>query len=115
MRPGLTGEELVDGLFVDHELARALLDEHAGDGALATPGSVIIVADHGLALKIECFRLLRGVRVLGPGVALQLLQHGVAQGPLGSMPFTAFCNARPGKRCCIFENDVVRTPPGYPL
>src|SRR6266404_9089411 len=44
---GLTGEELVDGLVVDRELAGALLDEYARDGTLAPAGTVVIVADHG--------------------------------------------------------------------
>src|SRR6266513_4628148 len=84
---GLTSKELVDGFFVDHELSRALLDEHTGDRALSTPGSVVIVADHGLSLKIECFCLLCGVRVLGSVVAFYLLQHGVAQRTLRQHAF----------------------------
>ena len=42
-----TGEELVDGFVVDRELAGALFDEYARDGALAPAGTVMIVADHG--------------------------------------------------------------------
>ena len=45
---GLAGEEFVDGLLVHDEFSRALLDEHAGHGALAPSGAVVIVADHGL-------------------------------------------------------------------
>src|SRR5690242_11759491 len=43
---GLPGEEFVDGLVVDDELARALLDENPGHGALAPAGAVVIGADH---------------------------------------------------------------------
>src|SRR2546423_14365368 len=66
---GFAIKELVDRLFVDDELARALLDEYPRDGAFAASCSVVIVADHGSALEVERFRLLRRVRMRGTGVA----------------------------------------------
>ena len=42
----LTREKLIDRLFVDDELPRALADEHACHRTLAPAGAVIIVANH---------------------------------------------------------------------
>ena len=43
---GFTLEEFVEIAAVDHDLARAALDEHASHGALATAGAVVVVTDH---------------------------------------------------------------------
>src|SRR5688500_1521401 len=49
---GLAAEELVHRLAVDHEVALAGLEEHAGHGALAPPCAVVIVTDHGSAFLL---------------------------------------------------------------
>ena len=78
---GFTLEVLVERAAVDHDLARAALDEDAGDGALATAGAVIVVADHLFKplSEVKDLGLLSRVRVFGAGVDLELLDHGVAE------------------------------------
>src|SRR5690606_3457765 len=48
---GFAGEEFVDGLAVDDDLARAFLEEHARHGSFAAAGSVVPVTDHARLLE----------------------------------------------------------------
>src|SRR5688572_7864589 len=48
---GLAAEELVHRLAVDHEVALAGLEEHAGHGALAPAGAVVVIANHGVCMS----------------------------------------------------------------
>ena len=57
------------------------------------------------------FRLLRGVRVSVTGVALELLEHRVAERAFGSMPLTAFLRTRSGYLACSFRNWFRRCRP----
>ena len=79
-----TLEVLVERTAIDNDLARAALNEDASDGALATAGAVIVVADHlcHTLLEVKNLGLLSRMRMFGAGVDLELLDHCVAEGAL---------------------------------
>ena len=79
-----TLEILVERTAIDNDLARAALNEDASDGALATAGAVIVVADHlcHTLLEVKNLGLLSRMRMFGAGVDLELLDHCVAEGAL---------------------------------
>ena len=77
---GFALEEFVEITAVDHDLARAALDENASHRALATAGAVVVVTDHLFStLNVKNLGLLCGVRVFGASVDLELFDHGVAE------------------------------------
>ena len=74
------------GLSLTTNLPRAGLDEHARHRRLAAARAVVVVADHDSRpsiLDVEGLGLLRRMRMRGPGVELELLQHRVAERALG--------------------------------
>ena len=93
-----TLEILVERTAIDNDLARAALNEDASDGALATAGAVIVVADHlcHTLLEVKNLGLLSRMRMFGAGVDLELLDHCVAEGPFGAVTLDAISRARPG-------------------
>lgn len=76
---GFAGEKLIDRLAIDDNGARTTFHENTSDGALATTGTVEITFSHDDPLDFQRLGLLGGVRMLFASVALQLLEHGVAQ------------------------------------
>src|SRR6187402_3919192 len=73
---GLATEELVERLTVDDDATGALAEEHAGGGGLAAAGTVILLGSHVSSLDFQRLGHLRGVRVLGTAVHLELAVHG---------------------------------------
>ena len=68
MRPVSRWEILVERTAIDNDLARAALNEDASDGALATAGAVIVVADHlcHTLLEVKNLGLLSRMRMFAP-------------------------------------------------
>src|SRR5690606_10280123 len=80
---GLTGEVFVNGLAVHDNLTRTFFHEHTGDRSLAAASAIVPITDHDLSLDFQRFGLLRGMRMLGASINLELLGHGITQRPLG--------------------------------
>jgi len=81
------GKELIDRLAIDDNGARTTFHENTSNGALATTGTVEITFSHTTPLDFQRLGLLGGVRMLFASVALQLLEHGIAQRPLRQHAF----------------------------
>src|SRR5690606_2043095 len=94
---GFASEEFVDGFTVNDDLARSFFDENTSHRGFATAGSVVPVTDHGVSLDIQRLGLLSGVRVLGTGVHLEFLDHGVAQRTLGQHALDGLLDGAAGK------------------
>lgn len=75
-------------------LPGAALHEDASNGALAAASAVVVISNHFLDLKL--FGLLGGVFMVAAGINEELLEHGIAKRPFGSMPLTAISRARAG-------------------
>src|SRR5574343_318769 len=87
-----TGEEYVQRLTVNFDLAGTLLDEYTSYRSFAAACTVVVrnCHDGGFLLDLENFRLLCRMRMLSTSVALQLFQHGVAQRTFREHAFDGF-------------------------
>src|SRR3546814_12494440 len=74
-----TIEVLVDGLAVDDDLARTFFQEHASYRRFAAACSIVPITDHDLSLEFQRLGLLSRGWMLGAGINLKLLGHGVTQ------------------------------------
>src|SRR5690554_1825016 len=95
--PGFAGEVFVDGLAVNNDIARPLFHEHTGDRSLAAAGAIVPITDHDLSLDFQRFGLLSSVRMLGAGINLELLGHGVTERALGQHALDRFLERTTGK------------------
>src|SRR5690606_31585200 len=99
---GFTGEVFVDGLAVDDDVARPLLQEDTSDRSLAAAGAIVPITDHDLSLDFERFGLLSSVRMLGAGVNLELLGHGITERALGQHALDGLLERTTGKTLLHF-------------
>src|SRR5690606_10999648 len=99
---GFTGEILVDRLAIDDDVARTFFQEDTSNRSFAAAGAIVPITDHDLSLDFQRLGLLSGVRMLGAGINLELLGHGVTQRTLGQHALDRFLQRASGKTLLHF-------------